>query len=183
MLGSKFTKKMMKVSAVLVAVLGIIMLSRGFALSGVAFPSLSSVSAVSSSSSTAAAASVEDGVQNITSTLTSRGYPNITVQKGVPVVWNLKAGSSTLNGCNSTLTISKYGLQVKLKAGDNIIKFTPSESGTFTYSCWMGMQTGKITVVDDLGGQTAQKASDESAVSSNNTSSGGMSCCTGTSSN
>lgn len=182
MLGSRFTKKMMKVSAVLVAVLGVIMLSRGLALSGVVFPSLSSASAASSSLSTTSAASVEAGAQNITSTLTTRGYPNISVQKGVPVVWNLKADSNTLNGCNSTLVISEYNLQIKLKAGDNIIKFTPTKSGKITYSCWMGMQTGTINVVESLNGQTAQSASNTSAVSATSISSGGASCCTGSTS-
>jgi len=176
MLGSRFTKKMMRVSAVLVAVLGVVMFNRGLALSGIELPSLSSLSIVSSSSSETASASVEDGVQNITSTLTSRGYPNITVQKGVPVVWNIQADSSALNGCNSTLVISQYNLQVKLKAGDNIIEFTPTESGTITYSCWMGMQKGQIKVVDELDSQTAQTASEQSTTLSTQTVSGGMSC-------
>lgn len=179
MLGSKFTKNMMKISAVLVAVLGVIMLQRGLVLSGVPFPSLSSASTSSANASTASAYSVGDGVQNITSTLTSRGYPNITVQKGVPVVWNLQADSSKLNGCNSTLVISEYNLQVKLKAGDNIMKFTPTQSGTITYSCRMGMQTGTINVVDDLNSQTAQTASNEAAATSAVTAQGGMPCCTG----
>jgi len=43
----------------------------------------------------------------------------------------------------------------------------------------MGMQTGQISVVDALNGQTAQAASDQSTASSANTSSGGLSCCTG----
>jgi plastocyanin domain-containing protein len=135
---------MMKVSAVLVAVLGIIMLSRGLVLSGVTLPSLSPTSAASSDASVASAAGIANGVQNITSTLTSRGYPNITVQKGVPVVWNLQAESRAINGCNRTLVIFEYDIQITLKAGDNFIKFTPTESGTITYSCWMGMQTGRI---------------------------------------
>jgi sulfite exporter TauE/SafE/copper chaperone CopZ len=58
MLGSKFTKNMLKVSAVLVAVLGVIMLSRGLVLSGVGLPSLSSASAAASGSSAAASVSV-----------------------------------------------------------------------------------------------------------------------------
>lgn len=179
MLGSKFTKNMMKVSAILVAMLGVIMLSRGLALSGSALPSRSSVSAASFNSSAASAARVEDGVQNITTPLASRGYPDIMVQKGVPVVWNLQADSSNLNGCNNTLVISQYDLQVKLKAGDNIIKFTPTENGTITYACWMGMQTGQISVVENLDKPTTQTAADETAETSNNTSLGGMSCCLG----
>ena len=148
MLGNKFTKKMMKISAVLVVVLGVIMLGRGLVLSGITFPTNSPVAAAATSTAASAEDSVEDGAQNITSALTSRGYPDITVKKGVPVVWNLQADSSNINGCNRTLVISEFDLQVKLQAGDNIIKFTPTESGTITYSCWMGMQTGKITVVD-----------------------------------
>jgi sulfite exporter TauE/SafE/copper chaperone CopZ len=179
MLGRRFTKKMMKASAVLVAVLGIVMLGRGLVLSGVDLPVLSSASASSSGFSSGDSASVEDGVQNVTSTLASGGYPDITVQEGIPVVWNLQADSGTLNGCNRTLVIPEYDLQVNLKAGDNIIEFTPTKSGKITYSCWMGMQTGQIDVVDDLNGKTAQSASDEAAASSSGAPSGGMSCCTG----
>lgn len=148
MLGSKFTKKMMKISAILVAVLGLIMLGRGLALSGVSTPSLPSTKVADTAISATGTSVVENGVQNISSTLTGKGYPNITVKKGVPVVWKLKADASNINGCNRTLVISQFNLQIDLKAGDNIIKFTPNESGKLTYSCWMGMQTGTITVVD-----------------------------------
>lgn len=148
MLGSKFTKNMMKISAVLVSVLGVIMLCRGLVLSGVYVPSVKSETAVSAPAASGDTVNVQDGVQNISSTLPSSGYPDITVKKGVPVVWDLKADSSNINGCNNRMVISKYGIQVKLQAGDNIIKFTPTETGKITYSCWMGMQTGTITVVD-----------------------------------
>ncbi len=179
MLGSKFTKSMMKVSAVLVVVLGVIMLGRGLVLSNASLPSFATSASATGTNETSTV-SIKNGVQNITSTLPSRGYPDITVQKGVPVVWNLKADASNINGCNNALVISDYDIQVKLKAGDNIIKFTPTESGKLTYSCWMGMQIGHINVVDDLNGESAQAASDESTASSNNAAaSGGMSCCTG----
>ena len=181
MLGSKFTKKMMKLSAVLVVVLGLVMLGRGLVLSNVPLPSLSSASGATNSAQSGAQTSIKDGVQEISSTLTTRGYPDITVQKGVPVKWNLKAGAGTINGCNGTMVISEYGLQVKLKAGDNIIEFTPTETGKITYSCWMGMQVGHINVVDDLGGESAQTASDASTATSNNANAGGgMPCCAGT---
>lgn len=148
MLGSKFTKNMLKISAVLVAVLGIIMLCRGLVLSGVSVPSLTTPTSTSDNSLTPDSVVVENGIQNISSTLTGRGYPDITVKKGVPVEWNLQADASKINGCNKTLVISEFNLQVALKAGDNNIKFTPTESGKLTYSCWMGMQTGTITVVE-----------------------------------
>jgi plastocyanin domain-containing protein len=50
-----------------------------------------------------------------------------------------------------------------IKPGDNIIKYTPDESGNIRYSCWMGMIKGQIRVVDDLDSKSAQAASDESA--------------------
>lgn len=155
MLGGKFTQKMMRASAVLVAVLGVIMLSRGLALSGVSLSPFAASASASTGPPAAVSAGVEGGVQNITSSLTFNGYPNITVQKDVPVVWNLQADPGAINGCNRTLMIPKYNIRVKLQAGDNIIRFTPTESGTIPYSCWMGMQTGQIEVVDHADGKTA----------------------------
>lgn len=173
MMGSKFTKKMMAISAVLVVVLGVVMLGRGLALSGVSLPWQRAASA----SESAQTETVKSGdVQNITSTLPASGYPDITVEKGVPVVWNLKADQSNLNGCNKTLVISEYDVKIKLQAGDNIIQFTPTETGTFTYSCWMGMQTGQITVVDDLDGAAAETTSAQSTTAA--TASEQPSCCT-----
>lgn len=180
MLGNKFTKNMMKVSAVLVAVLGVVMLGRGLVLSGIHMPTFSSAATVSSDTSTTAKVSTQEGMQNVTSTLTTRGYPTITVQKNIPVVWNLKADARSINGCNQKMIIPQYNIQVTLKEGDNIIKFKPTESGAIPYSCWMGMQTGQINVVDDLKGQSAQAASEEAAASAPVTPAlGGMSCCTG----
>lgn len=180
MLGSKFTKNMMKVSAVLVAVLGVVMLGRGLVLSGIHMPTFSPETTVSSAASARAEISSQQGIQSVTSNLTTRGYPTITVQKNIPVVWNLKADAKAINGCNQKMIIPQYNIQVTLKEGDNIIKFTPTESGTIPYSCWMGMQTGQINIVDDLNGQSAQAASEEALDSTPVTPAvGGMSCCTG----
>ena len=32
--------------------------------------------------------------------------------------------------------------------GTNVIKFTPEKTGNFKYTCWMGMISGKIKVVE-----------------------------------
>lgn len=98
-----------------------------------------------------AAATVKDGVQYITSTVSSRQYEPITVQQGIPVKWTLNVPSGALNGCNNSITIPKYNLEVSLKTGENVIEFTPDESGTFPFSCWMGMVRSSITVVSDDG--------------------------------
>lgn len=93
---------------------------------------------------------VNDGLQLITTGLPSGRYEPITVQKGIPVKWTIKAEDGDINGCNNRIIIPKYNKELKLKIGDNVIEFTPSESGVVPYSCWMGMIRSQITVVDDI---------------------------------
>lgn len=95
----------------------------------------------------AAESTVKDGVQYVTSTVSSGGYGAIRVQQGVPVKWTLKAPEGSLNGCNQSIVIPEYDLKIDLKTGDNRIAFTPKRSGTFAFSCWMGMVRSSITVV------------------------------------
>ena len=42
------------------------------------------------------------------------------------------------------------GLTVPLQAGENIVEFTPTQTGAIPYTCWMGMIRGSIYVVDEL---------------------------------
>ncbi len=149
LLSKKFTSKMMTVSAVLVTVLGVFMFSSGLSLSGFALPTFD-VTTNNSSAQTVNKASKVDGAQTVTTQLSSGRYEPITVQKGVPVKWVIQAEAGDLNGCNNAIVIPKFNIEKKLEVGDNVIEFTPTESGTFAYSCWMGMIRSKITVVDDL---------------------------------
>jgi len=142
LVSNKFTNKMISVSAVLVMILGLFMFSSGTALSGFYLP------VPGQTTQKSAAAKVEDGVQTVTTNLASGSYEPITVQKGIPVRWTIKAENSNINGCNNSMIVPKYNLQVDLKPGDNIIEFTPTESGTIPYSCWMGMIRSNITVID-----------------------------------
>lgn len=94
------------------------------------------------------AAAADQGQQVIYSTMSagSRGYPNITVKKGVPVVWTIHIDKGALSGCNNVMELSDFGLEIPLKEGDNLINFTPDKTGSITYTCWMGMTTGRINV-------------------------------------
>lgn len=141
-LSKKFTSKMMSVSAILVMVLGVFMFRSGTALSGFYLPVPVGTTQESK------LAQVEDGIQTVDTNLASGSYVPITVQKGIPVRWTIIAEKSNINGCNNSIVIPKYNLQVDLKQGDNIIEFTPMESGSISFSCWMGMIRSKITVVD-----------------------------------
>jgi plastocyanin domain-containing protein len=42
----------------------------------------------------------------------------------------------------------KYGISKSLRAGENIITFTPTQTGEIPFSCSMGMYRGKFIVVD-----------------------------------
>lgn len=156
-LNSKYTKKMMKVSAALVMALGVIMLNRGLSLSGI---DLVRASGTQEAGNTA---KVEAEVQSVTTKLQPGGYEPIVVQKGIPVKWTIQAEKKDINGCNETIIIPAYNIEVTLTEGDNLVEFTPDKSGTVSYSCWMGMIRSSIKVVDDIKDKAAVTATDETA--------------------
>lgn len=92
---------------------------------------------------------IVDGRQIVNSTLSAGSYPNITVEAGTPVKWTINAPDGSINGCNNRINIQEYGIaNYTFKSGDNVIEFTPTKTGRFQYSCWMGMIRGSITVVE-----------------------------------
>ena len=133
----------MKVSALLVIFLGIIMLSNGFSLSGFAMPNALHIFSEDKNE-----AKQEDNVQVITTQLKPHEYDPVVVKKGIPVRWIIQVEEQNLNGCNNEILIPKYDIDKKLEIGDNIIEFTPDESGVVGYSCWMGMIKSNITVTE-----------------------------------
>ena len=100
-------------------------------------------------------AQVSDGVQVVNSTLTSSSYPNITVQAGIPVKWVIYAPEGSINGCNNRMLIRDLGIEYTFHTGENVIEFTPTQPGTISYSCWMGMIQAYIFVTDGTEGTLA----------------------------
>lgn len=139
-LTKSFTNKMMMVSGVLVAVLGVGMLNTGLSLSG--------FNTISITSENSLVAEVEGGEQTVVVDVSSRGYEPVTVKKGIPVNLVFRADEGDLNSCNFVIKIPKYGIKQKLDYGDTIVHFTPTETGKIPYSCYMGMIRSSITVVD-----------------------------------
>lgn len=154
LLGKKFTSQVMKVGAVLVAVLGLAIITQGSALTGMTPVAGEIPPGAEISDSYVETETLEedpqitDSVQEIRSSLIRGRYPEITVQAGVPVRWTIDAPGENLNGCNSVMIIPEYGIQYAFQPGENIIEFTPEEPGTYGYSCWMGMVYGSITVTE-----------------------------------
>jgi sulfite exporter TauE/SafE/copper chaperone CopZ len=146
LLSKNFTKNMMKVSAILVIVLGMVMFQRGTSLSGILLfdfqASALNAQAVSTS------APVVDGVQTLTLEVKSNGYPEFVIQKGIPTKINFHVTAENLNGCNNAILMPEFGIEKTLQVGDNWIEFTATKSGTFPYSCWMGMINSKAAVIE-----------------------------------
>jgi len=157
LLSGKFTHKMLKVSAVLIMMLGVVMLNRGLNLSGYNIGL-----ALGASSGNENIAKLENGQQVVTINLEPGSYAPIVVQKDIPVKWIIKADEESLNGCNNAITAREFGIEnEKLTYGDNIIEFTPKKEGTFIYTCWMGMISGYVKVVDDVNNLNPDDIEDE----------------------
>jgi hypothetical protein len=169
-LTERFTKKIMLVGASLVMLLGLFMFSNGWTLSNLpTAPDITTIvaDAVRGDGQGAGAqqggtggsgggtgvsagtdkAVLEDGVQVVKSTLTTRRYPVIQVTAGIPVRWEIEAPSGSITGCNNSFLAPDLGLEYEFHEGTNIIEFTPEKAGRFPYSCWMGMIRSTITVV------------------------------------
>lgn len=90
----------------------------------------------------------ETNAQEVRMNQLRNGYsPNIfTIKKGKPVKWIITSATSL--SCAAYLVVPKYGISKSLRAGENIIPFTPTEVGEIPFSCSMGMYRGKFIVTD-----------------------------------
>ncbi len=144
----QYSKYFVKAGAVLIVVMGVVMFNRGIILAGYSQPAQAVESSVSG-----AIAHVESDtdVQTVQVDIQKYTYEPIVLQRGIPVNLNFNAEAENLNSCNGALQIPEYNVKLGLVPGDNMVEFTPTEVGVFTYSCWMGMITSEIIVVDDIG--------------------------------
>lgn len=147
-LSKKFTSRMIKVSAAIVIVLGLVMVDRGMALAGVTFRHHSILA--DGDESGVASLSADGSVQHAVTLVRSDSYSPIVVQRGIPVNWSLLVEEEDLNRCNDTVIVPSLRIEAKLAAGTNLIQFTPVEEGTIVFTCWMGMIKSVIVVVEEL---------------------------------
>ena len=91
---------------------------------------------------------LKNGVQIVSMTQDGSGYhPNsFTIKKGVPVRWIIN--STEPYSCAASIVMQKYNIRQSLRAGENVIEFTPTETGALTFTCSMGMYRGTFNVVD-----------------------------------
>ena len=71
-------------------------------------------------------------------------YPStVTVQAGKPVAITL---DNKVKGCLRSLAIPQLGLTKYLRTATDSLIFTPTQKGTYTIQCSMGMGFGKLVV-------------------------------------
>jgi len=94
--------------------------------------------------------SVGTGVQVLKMGASGRGYSpsNLKVKVNVPVRWEIAASSGL--GCNNAIIANGlFEGKIPLTPGETSVKeFTPTQTGTYRFSCWMGMIRGTIEVTN-----------------------------------
>ena len=157
LLSKNTSKKLIKFSGALIMILGLVTANRGISLAGTNLNPLTVYDNYASSSGNASEdltegseiATIEDGVQTAKITADYSGYSPtpLYIQKNIPT--KLIIEGKQLTGCNNTIVIPSLNIEKELKEGENIIEFTPGNTD-IDYSCWMGMISGNIKVVDEL---------------------------------
>jgi hypothetical protein len=155
-LGDKFRGRFLRLAAILVIYLGITSLNGALVVSGSSF-SLQNLYANSPieislggsvQETPGGEALVENGVQNATIEINSKGYSPtyLKVKQGVPV--NLSLVSKDAYNCAAAFRIPslKIGKNVQPNTTE-VLTFTPMEKGKIAFTCSMGMYTGTIEVI------------------------------------
>jgi sulfite exporter TauE/SafE/copper chaperone CopZ len=152
-------RKFFKFAGVLVVLLAFVNISNGLNLTG--WKSFFLPGDTASVAENDPNVTLVEGVQEVRMAQTASGYsPNtFTIRQGIPVRWVID--SKTTSSCASSLISSKIGVRRNLRKGENIIEFTPQETGQIRFSCSMGMYTGAFNVIADPttpAGESAREA-------------------------
>lgn len=164
LLSTNLTPKLLKASGIIVMALGIIMMNRGLAVAGTGADFNTLIARISQYySPTVAETPSCEMEQTIHMDVLKTGFsPNkFTLRKGVPVKWVIDG--KELNECNKAIVVPKYGLEIKVHPGKQIIEFTPAETGVIPWSCWMGMIPGTFVVIDNVPSSKLNDATSDQA--------------------
>lgn len=123
---------------------------------------------------------IVNGKQILKMDASSRGYsPNyFKVRVDIPVRWEITDKGTS--GCtNAIISRNLFDGEISLTPGQTSVKeFTPDKPGKYKFSCWMGMVSGIIEVVDGNGAVAQNNSLDnnENLFNSSGTESSGESC-------
>ncbi len=140
-IGESYIGRIIKVSGILLILLGMIMANRGLANFGYGLNNVKVEKRMVFESS--------KEFQVVEMELSYLGYkPNVLyIKKDIPVKWVINVKEMT--GCTNAIMIESLGIKRDLKIGENIIVFTPPKDvEEIKFSCWMRMVWGKFVVTD-----------------------------------
>jgi uncharacterized protein len=147
-IGSNIKAKIVKYSGVLVILLGMLMMSRGADMFGgyitVPTAALANVTTNPVSQNLTLATPADSNKYQVIHMAMAHGFTpdQFALTKGIPVRWMIDNQNTFTVGIN----VPKLGLKLQIKPGLNTYEFTPTESGTIPFSCWMDVFHGTFTV-------------------------------------
>ncbi len=145
-LGKNKIDKIIKISGMLVVLLGLVMFNRGLANFGYGIRFNSSPAQNNNNQDDNPS---QEKFQTVKMDLTYLGYQpnNLYIKKGVPVRWVINV--KEMSGCTNAIMIESLGIKKNLQKGENIIEFTPPEGvKEIKFSCWMRMVWAKFVITD-----------------------------------
>jgi len=133
---------------IVVVLLGLASVANGYRLTGAVLPSFTRAASGNAAPSGAPAAVVVGGEQVVQMDQLANGYqPNrFTVKKGIPVQWVIDSREPW--SCASSIRVPAFNIFRRLTEGQNVITFTPTQTGSLRFTCAMGMYSGVFDVVD-----------------------------------
>jgi len=142
LLKSTFYQYFMKTVAVGVLILGVYYASNFLSIYGINIGFSQNINRIGTN------VTIENGKQIINMDVINGGYsPNqFTIKKGIPVRWVISG--KNIFGCQGYFVVPTLNISKALNEGENIIEFTPKETGFINFSCGMGMYRGRIEVID-----------------------------------
>ncbi|MFH1456218.1 MAG: sulfite exporter TauE/SafE family protein [archaeon] len=148
-LSNKMTNKILKASGVVVIILGLLMMNNGLTLTGTGYD-FNSITGNAIATSSDNVAVMNGDYQEIKMEVDRSGWTpdRFVLRKDVPVKWIING--EEINGCNNAIQVPKLGLNFDIEEGEQVIEFTPTEEGTITWSCWMGMIPGVFIVSENV---------------------------------
>ena len=147
-LGQNSIHKVIKLSGILIIILGLMMINRGLINFNLGF-NINSLNTSSQKNNITPTKQANQGAQIIKMELDYYGYqPNtLYIKRGIPVRWEINV--TAISGCTNSIMIESLGIKKDLKKGLNIIGFTPPENvDQIDFSCWMKMVWGKFIITD-----------------------------------
>lgn len=146
-----FRERFFKVAGLAVIFFALFNLNNGYTLASLSIGSFGGSETTKTKIVKDPNVTMEDGVQIVRMIEGNNGYsPNkFSIKKGVPVKWIIDAQAPY--SCASSIMIPQLNIKRTLKAGENIIEFTPEKAGKLPFSCSMGMYTGVFNVYEGDG--------------------------------